>query len=201
MEMPCEKLWFFVYFAAQKVSQLYRQLPEARVVMQKQSCNSNGRGSYDFAPQPGNEEQDCLRMTHICQDRSDSRYREAVFDKNEMYQLQQVLRRLRRSGQLCPLPQADCCCPGMFYELRGGFTRSEPEGASHVLALRAPARGSCPALLIYCEKFAFWGENKDTAWQEVWRCGEPLGLHGVMLCLRVEDGLVTGLPLYLSAEK
>ncbi|MDR2753069.1 MAG: hypothetical protein LBB50_02025 [Oscillospiraceae bacterium] len=186
---------YYIYYAHQKIGQMFRQLPESRCVAQKNSFSSSMHGDLDFRPQ------DCegkpSLLAHAGADGSRVRYCESVLDKNDMYQLARVLAHLRRAGRLCGAKEAPFV-PGKYYEVVGDFAPEEsaqaPEGC---LWLHAPAAGGRPATHLLCSRQAFWGEG-TAAWQEPFACGAPLPLHGAALCLRAGKNLLCGLPLALG---
>ncbi|MDR3313961.1 MAG: hypothetical protein LBS96_05840 [Oscillospiraceae bacterium] len=192
---------YCIYFAQQKVAQLYRQLPEACVVARKASRNTSEHGLYDIQlPPPQRDGGDAKKqpyLSHSGQDRTCTAYQEAVFEKNEMYQLRRVLRCLRRAGRLQPLPCA-AACPGMFYSFCACFAAeaaaAPPAG---ILLYAACGRG----LRLCCEPGAFTGGDAETLRRLVWAEGGTLPLGGVLLCLATGADFVAGLPLYLSIRK
>lgn len=187
---------YYIYYSHQKVMQLFRQLPESRYVGVKVGTSSNHHGDMDISP--GEQEEKCLRVTHASKRCSNGSFRESVFDPNDMYQLRRVLRALERDGRLRSAACADKA-QGDFIEFTGMFSPQEDMPApKDGLWLAAPARGGCPAMRLLCCERGFCGENEACARQEVWSCGAPLCLHGVMLCMQCSSALLCGLPLFLA---
>jgi len=193
--MLAEQLRFFVYYSHQKISHLYRQLPESRVVAHRASVNLHDRAECGFR-MPHREEDHRTHMAHAELDGARTHYREACFEKNDMYQLEQVLCRLRKTGQLRGTPQG--ACQGEYLEIQGCFLPQEkceaPQGS---LWLAAPGGEGDPAVRLLCGKPAFCGETEE-AWREIWACGQALPLWGVMLCLGFQGDCVCGTPLFLA---
>ena len=196
-----EALRFFVYYSHQKISYLYRQLPESRLIAQRASLNQHNRDECGLRV-PHREDEKCLHMTHAGLEGSQSHFSEALFEKNDMYQLEQVLRCLRKTGQLCTAGQLpmvpEQICQGDYLEIQGCFLpehgRETPEGS---LWLASPGAGRCPAIHLLCGRHAFCGETEE-AWRELWACGEALPLGGVMLCLGFREDRLCGTPLFLT---
>jgi len=190
-------LEYYVYYSHQKIMQLFRQLPESRCVAVKISGSGNTHSDVDFHP-AGEQEGQCLRVSRICRNVSDGRYRECCFDPNDMYQLRRVLEALRRRGKLRALGSALCPEPGDYVEVCGRFAPEEGEAHADSFWLYAPARGDCPAVRLLCCEHTFLGEQEACGRREVWCCGAPLPLHGVVLCLHYERDTLCGLPLFLA---
>jgi hypothetical protein len=197
-------LSYFVYDSHHKIFQLYRQLPEARFVMQKRSATSNCHNDSDLHfPQRKAEELDPF-LSHIGSNASASRYHETMLDKNEMYQRRQVLQQLRQSGQLRRALPGMPFCPGMFYELEGAFRAAEGEGQAAARTpkgavwLNCPAGPKNPAACLLCNKAHFASELGENAWQEFFCLDSPLPLRGVVLCLQRAEYVLVGLPLFLA---
>jgi len=189
-------LEYYVYYSHQKIMQLFRQLPESRCVMVKVSSSGNNHNDVDF--HPGEQEGKCLRVGRICRHSSEGSFRECCFDPNDMYQLRRVLGALRRGGRLHALEPGLCPAPGEYVEFCGFFAPEAGEAASgDSLWIVAPAREGCPAIRLHCCTHTFLGEMESRALREVWCCGAPLPLRGVMLCLHGGEDVLCGLPLYL----
>ena len=188
---------YYVYYSHQKVMQLFRQLPESRCVAVKVSSSGNSHSDADFHPGEQREGQ-CLRLTHVGHNVSDGTYRECLVDPNDMYQLRRVLQALRREGKLCRLAPGLHPSPGCYVEFSGLFAPEDREGPHGSFWLAAPAQGSCPALRLLCCEHTFCGEHEGCARWEVWCCGAPLPLRGVMLALNGVGDALCGLPLYLA---
>ena len=190
-----QALQFFVYYSHQKISHLYRQLPDSRLVAQRASLNRHDRVECGLRV-PHREDEACLHMTHAGLEGSQSHYKEAIFEKNDMYQLEQVLRCLRQSGQLRAAAQKEQICQGEYVEIRGCFLpeheRDTPEGSLWLVSQERR-----PAIRLLCGRLAFCGETEE-AWGELWACGEALPLRGVMLCLAGGADCLCGLPLFLT---
>ena len=190
-----QALQFFVYYSHQKISHLYRQLPESRLIAQRASLNQHDRAECGLRT-PHREDEKCLHMTHAGMEGSHSHYREALFEKNDMYQLEQVLCCLRGAGQLHTVPEK--LCQGDYLEIQGCFSpereRDTPGGS---IWLVSPGGEPCPAIHLLCGRQAFCGETEE-AWRELWACGEALPLHGVMLCLAFHRDYLCGVPLFLA---
>jgi len=193
-----EALRFFVYYSHQHISRLYRQLPDSRLSGQRASLNQHDRADTGMRLHH-REEEERPRLSHVGVEGSLSSFKEACFEKNDMYQLEQVLRRLRASGQLYaaghPTP-AEGICQGDYLEIRGCFLperkRETPEGSLWLVTEECR-----PAIRLLCGRQAFCGETEE-AWQELWACGDPLPLRGVMLCLAARADCLCGLPLFLA---
>ena len=182
--MP-QALRYYVYYASEMIGQLYRQLPESRQVGQRSSQNRVERA--DTIVHLHGEGEPLPSIRHAGLEGSHSRFSEALFDKNDMYQLEQVMGRLRKQ-----LRGAAQCRPGNFMETGGCFSldleRDAPEGSLWLAA---------PGLRLLCATGGFSGETEE-AWRALWACGEALPLRGVVLCLGRRDGGMCGLPLYLA---
>ena len=188
---------YYVYYSHQKVMQLFRQLPESRCVAVKVGGNNNSHSDADFHPGEQREGQ-CVRVARVCRNISDGSFREWCFDPNDIYQLRRVLEALRREGKLCRLTPELCPAPGSYVEFRGLFAPEDGEAPQGSFWLAAPAQGGCPALRLLCCEHTFCGEHESCARWEVWCCGTPLPLRGVMLALCCDGGALCGLPLYLA---
>ena len=188
---------YYIYYSHQKVMQLFRQLPESRCVAVKISRSGNSHSEADFLPGEPKEER-CLRAARVSRNVSDGSYRESCFDPNDMYQLRQVTRALRREGKLCCLKPGCCPRPGCYAEISGLFAPEESEAPPGSFWIAAPAQGGCPALRLLCCGHTFCGDNEDCARLEVWCCGAPLPLHGAVLVLNCDEDTLCGLPLCLS---
>ena len=199
--MEARPLVYYVYYSQQKIMQLYRQLPESRTVLQKSSFSRNSHVHADMQPTREPSKEKPLHVSHLDNSGSENCYHESMFDKNEMYQLERVLRALRGCGQLLCAGKDTTFCPGKYYEAEGCFAPAPEEDVPEgYLRLRAP--GSCrgPELSLLCHLRTFTGECPETPWEEVWACGEPLPLRGVVLCLARGEGVLCGLPLVLSLD-
>jgi len=195
-------LVYYVYYSHQKIIQLYRQLAESRVVMQKSSTNRNSHLHADLHPlrQPHEEDrrhmQQCMSLSRLDNSGSESCYKELCYDKNEMYMLDRVLRALRKCGQLVRAKPGAKFCPGKYYELEGCFSPEEGGAPAGYLWLRAPAGERGPAVRLLCHRNIFTGENEGSAFREIWACGDTLPLCGIALSLGCGEALC-GLPLVL----
>jgi len=194
-------LEYYVYYSHQKVMQLFRQLPESRCVAVKIGSSGNSHTDADFHPgdfhHGERHEGKGLRVARICRNVSEGRFRECIFDPNDMYQLRRVLEALRREGRLRWLEPGLCPAPGEYVEFCGMFAPAAGEAPPGSFWLAAPAQGGCPAVRLLCCESTFLGEQEACARQEVWCCGAPLPLRGVMLALSCGEGSLCGLPLYL----
>ena len=188
---------YYIYYSHQKVMQLFRQLPESRCAMVKVSGSGNSHSDVDFLPGEQPEGQ-CPRLGRVSRHISDGSYREWSFDPNDMYQLRRVLEALRREGRLRKLVPGLCPAPGEYVEFCGQFAPGAEEACEHCFWIAAPARGGCPALRLLCCGYTFLGEHEACARQEIWCCGAPLPLHGVILVLNCEKDTLCGLPLFLA---
>ena len=188
---------YYIYFSHQKVMQLFRQLPESRCVGVKVSSSGNSHSDVDLHPGE-RQEGKCLQVARVCRHISDGCYRECIIDPNDMYQLRRVLAALRREGRLCALEPCLCPAPGTYIELCGLFAPEDGEAPQGSFWLAAPAREGCPAIRLLCCEHTFLGEQEACARQEVWCCGAPLPLRGVMLVLSCEHNTLCGLPLFLA---
>ena len=190
---------YFIYYSHQKIMQLFRQLPESRCVGMKVSSSGNSHSDADFHPNHGEQrEGQCLRVARICRNVSDGSYRECHLDPNDMYQLRRVTQALRCEGKLCKLAPDLCPRPGCYVEFSGLFVPEEGEAPQGSFWLAAPARGGCTALRLLCCEQTFCGEHEGCARREVWCCGAPLPLRGVMLALHGDGDTLCGLPLFLA---
>ncbi|MDR2525478.1 MAG: hypothetical protein LBC83_04700 [Oscillospiraceae bacterium] len=196
--MACYPEYYF-YFASQKIAQIYRQLPESCCVARKGSHSENRRDSFDLQlPPPEGDPKKGPYVNHIGQDRSSADYRECLFDKNDMYQLRQTLRALRREGRLCPLPPRGEAAPGRFYSFRAVFAAEDAAAAKQGILLRAEEAHACPALRLYCESGGFVGADGEALRLLALEQGIGLPLAGVLLCATAEKERIAGLPLFLS---
>ncbi len=190
-----------IYFAAQKVLQLYRQLPEACVVIQKSSRSKSQHSSVDFhRPHPGDDEElkHCFSPTHIGLDSSTNCHGESVFEKNEMFQLRRVLRCLRRSGRLCAIAGRCAAVPGQFYSFCASFTAEQSSQQQSGVLLRSVDLSCGQELRLFCEEDCFYGADCYAASLFAWEDGGALPLAGVMLCLTSNGCFTAGLPLFLA---
>ncbi|MDR0531487.1 MAG: hypothetical protein LBG83_05420 [Oscillospiraceae bacterium] len=235
--MAIQDLEFFVYDAHEKIFQLYRQLPEARFVMIKHSATRSTHNNSDLhipppkPPKPRLKEGEILRepeeppfIPHVSTDGSETRYNEALMDKNEMYQRRRILQHLRQSGQLRRACPGARFYPGGFYELEGLFYAHEPpagrSGRAEELVVEREAAGlweeeriasvpegaiwinspeseRCPAVQLLCARGNFCGALGEHAWREYFCCG-ALPLRGVAVCFQPACGVLVGLPLFLT---
>ena len=197
MRLDCRALDFYVYYSHQKIAQLYRQLPESRRVAEKCSVNRSGHLELGLQPREPRGEP-CLKVGAVANSGTESRYSELCVEKNEMYQWERVLARLRKSGQLCVACAGETPCPGQYYEVQGCFSPDdEAQAPEHYVWLRAPASACGPALRLLCHKHCFCGEHERSAFAEAWACGAPLPLRGVVVCLSGGENALCGLPLAL----
>ncbi|MDR1928031.1 MAG: hypothetical protein LBQ33_05275 [Oscillospiraceae bacterium] len=182
---------FYIYLSAQRLGMLYSQLPQACIHARKHSESCNTHGLFDMQP-PKQEDEACLRMTHIGQDRTSVQYKEILFEPTKLFQLRQVLVRLKHSGQLQPLRAQPA--PGGLYHFCAAFAReADACRAKGSVALYARAQGCQPALRLLCSLEDFIGSCG-----EYWHCEAPLPLCGAMLCLCSKEEAVCGLPLCIS---
>jgi len=188
---------YYVYYSHQKIMQLFRQLPESRCVAVKVSSSGNSHSDADFHPGEQREGQ-CLRVARVCRNVSDGYYRECLVDPNDMYQLRRVTQALRREKKLCKLAPGLCPQTGHYVDFSGLFAPEDREAAADSLWIAAPACGGCPAIRLHCCTHTFLGEMESRALREVWCCGAPLPLRGVMLILRCDGDTLCGLPLCLA---
>jgi len=187
---------YYIYFSHQKIMQLFRQLPESRCVAVKISSSDNSHSDVDV--HPGEQDERCPRVVRIFHNTSNGRFRECIFDPNDMYQLRRVLAALRREGRLCALEPCLCPAPGTYVEFCGLFAPEDDEAPRGSFWLAAPAQGDCPSIRLLCCDHIFLGEQEACARQEVWCCGVPLPLRGAMLVLSCDGNTICGLPLYLA---
>jgi hypothetical protein len=196
---------YMIYFAQQKVAQLYRQLPEGCIVARKASRSTNERDSFDVQlPPPGGDPKKQPYLNHAGLDCSCGTYQEALLDQNDMFQLRHVLRNLRRTQRLQPLPcarQGEAACPGMFYSICAPFAAEVAAAPAAGLLLCASEGTGGRQLRLFCEPGAFSGGDAEAARQLAWQKGDALPLGGVMLCLCAGAKEVAGLPLYLAIRK
>ena len=185
-------LVYYIYYSQQKIVQLYKQLAESRVVGQKSSESRNCHVHMDVHPQQHEKQQRKLQLSRIDNSNSESCHRESHFDKNEMYQLERVLQTLRKCGQLKKARPGMKFCPGRYYEVEGCFAPEEAEAPEGYLWLRAKG----PEIRLLCHKMAFTAEHEHAAFEEIWACGKPLPLRGIVLGLGCGEGLC-GVPLVL----
>ena len=187
-------LVYYIYYSQQKVVQLYKQLAESRVVGQKSSESRSCHVHMDLHPRPPKQEepQPKLHLSRIDNSNSESRHRESHFDKNEMYQLERVLCALRKHGRLKKAGAKTTFCPGRYYEVEGCFAPQDAPAPEGYLWLRA----NRPETRLLCHKMVFTAEHEHAAHEEVWACGAPLPLCGIVLALSCGETLC-GLPLVL----
>lgn len=187
-----------IYFAAQKVAQLYRQLPEACVAAGKASANRSSRHSLDLQRLPPDEaalEKGSFFPNHFFMEGSDSSYGEALFDKNESFQLRRVLRCLRRAGAL-----GCAAIPGRFVEFCEAFTSEDSAAPENGVLLRSAGLCRGRELRLFCEPDSFHGADYRAACLFAWGGGGAVPLGGVMLCLTANERSAAGLPLYLAVR-
>ncbi|MCL1951312.1 MAG: hypothetical protein FWF60_00645 [Oscillospiraceae bacterium] len=193
---------YYVYYSHQKIMQLFRQLPESRCAAMKVGGSGNNHNDVDFHPgdfhHGERREGKCLQVARICRHTSDGRFHEYIFDPNDMYQLRRVLEALRRAGRLCGLEPCLCPAPGDYVEFCGLFAPEEAKAPDGSFWLYAPGQCGCPAVRLLCCEHTFCGEREGCARWEVWCCGAPLPLHGVMLVLACGQDALCGLPLFLA---
>ena len=177
-------LVYYIYISLQKITQLYQQLPESRLVGQKSSTNQAHHFRADLHPQQHEHHHNHRR--HHYQARLDSghnetQYHESHFDKNEMYQLQRVLAALRQGNQIkhgTGQPK-----PGNYYSLEGEFTLQEHDAPDGYVWLQSAKTR------LLCHRKSF------PAFEETWVCSNALPLAGIALALCSEESC--GLPLVL----
>jgi hypothetical protein len=188
---------YYVYYSHQKITQLFRQLPESRCVAMKVGSSGNSHSDADF--HPGDQQEGrCLRVARVSRHISDGTFREHLIDPNDMYQLRRVTQALRREKKLCKLAPGVCPQPGCYAEFSGLFAPEGREGPQGSFWIAAPSQGGCPALRLLCCERTFCGELEGCAQQEAWCCGTPLPLRGVMLVLCCDGDTLCGLPLFLA---
>jgi len=197
---------YYIYDAHAKMFQLYRQLPEAMYVMQKHSVTSSGHNNADLHFPRGvprdaqGEGEERPFIPHVCTDCSETRCREVMLERNEMYQRRRVMQYLRRTGLLQRAQPGMVFRPGTYYEMEGAFfplSGEEQDCPEGCLWLCCNGSRVNPAAQLLCGKLDFCGELGENAWQEFFSMDDPLPLHGVTLCLRRGETL-RGLPLFLT---
>ncbi|MDR1464791.1 MAG: hypothetical protein LBJ11_05775 [Oscillospiraceae bacterium] len=202
MDTMEDGLTYFVYFSQQKIDQLYRQLPDARLLVQKASVSSTDHRGLSILPK--GELLESLSLNGADRGQTAVCYREALLDKNDFYRLRKVLQALRAQGLLRELPNGQRPgkpCPGELLWIRGCFSLAAEDGGSGMAELRAPAREGRPCLRLCCCKQAFTADCGDDGWTELFRCGAPLPLRGVMLVLpnaAGQEDCWCGAPLFLA---
>ena len=189
--MASRPLDYHVYYSQQKITQLYKQLPESMFLVQRASISS--REHVDAGLNAPLQEEACLQPTHASIHSEEHCYREASFEVNEMHCLRQVLGYLRRTGQLRKCNGV--CRPGVYYDIRDSFSALEEDEQTPKGSLWLEA----PRIRLLCGRHAFLGENEHPA-REVWGCGGTLPLKGAVLCMGYREGVLTGLPLYLAID-
>jgi hypothetical protein len=185
----------FVYLAKARVFNLYRQLPEGKVVGVKTSKSTSQRGLYDMAP--GGETAVCeMKVTHLGQERAESNYREQYADKHEIYQLEAVLKHLRKNAMMDVFDEDTKARRGKFYEIRNDFTVHEIPNTSDFVLLQCQE----PKLKLICAKSSFYGEGGESSYVQYFLCCNSIRLDVsfFVVCAPATGETVCGIPLFMA---